>query len=206
MIGIERHPLPPSGRHFPWWIFHCSDPSWKNRWGHNFQSLVYDFHRPQKLACVCQFRHVGFYSPVVYDTIDTQSFQVLDGGQVVLIICPGKDDLKMRHSWPLLVVPIIFFTPDRFPWLRTIGWGLLEALQPWLRVLRIDYHCQWKVVARLNTEEASHLGEPDAVCDGPGSRVPVVLVLWVPPLGEQQHREAVLFAGEPETNLACKRS
>ena len=103
MIGIERHPLPPSGRHFPWWIFHCSDPSWEDSWGHNFQSLVYDFHRPQKLACVCQFRHVGFYSPVVYDTIDTQSFQVLDGGQVVLIICPSKDDLKMRHSWPLLV-------------------------------------------------------------------------------------------------------
>ena len=45
------------------------------------------------------------------------------------------------------------------------------------------------------TQEASHLCKPDAILDGPGPRVPVVVVLRVPALGQEQHWIPVLLAG-----------
>ena len=32
-------------------------------------------------------------SPVIYDSVHTQAFQVLNSSQVILIVSPGKDDL-----------------------------------------------------------------------------------------------------------------
>ena len=54
------------------------------------------------------------------------------------------------------------------------------------------------------TQEAAHLGKPDAVLDGPGPGVPVVVVLRVPPLGQEEHWVSVLLAGQPETILVDK--
>ena len=96
------------------------------------------------------------------------------------------------HTWPLSL------TKDN--WLGSLRSASAMAESPEDRLSLPMIGC-----CTPYTQEASHLGEPDAVCDGPCPRVPVVLVLWVPPLGEQQHREAVLFAGEPETNLAWKK-
>ena len=201
MIGKERHPLPPSGRHFPWWIFHCSDPSWEDSWGHNFQSLVFDFHRPQKLACVCwilftcriwHHRHPIFSSvgrwPGRFDHLSRQRWS-----ENATLLTSSYCSDYIFHTWPLSL------TKDN--WLGSLRSASAMAESPEDRLSLSMIGC-----CTSYTQEASHLGEPDAVCDGPCPRVPIVLVLWVPPLGEQQHREAVLFAGEPETILACKRS
>ena len=54
------------------------------------------------------------------------------------------------------------------------------------------------------TQEASHLCKPDAILDGPGPGVPVVVVLGVPPLGQEQHWVSVLLAGQPESIVVDK--
>ena len=55
------------------------------------------------------------------------------------------------------------------------------------------------------TKEPAHLCKPDAILDGPGPRVPVVLVLRVPPLGQEEHWVSILLARQPESILVYKQ-
>ena len=70
-------------------------------------------------------------SPVIYDSVHAQSFQVLNSGKVILIVRPSKDDLGNNSIYPLSNV---YFegmdisivnpnAPDHSPWQGTTGWG-----------------------------------------------------------------------------------